>query len=184
MNIRSQKGITMIALVITVIIMIIIVSAVSFGAKNGTQLRELNNMYTDILGLEEKVALYYLKTGELPVPEETLAEESIPEEIMTFLAPGVPYYQYNPNDGIEYRRIDVNKLDNISLNNAKNLLNTSDTYIINMQSHTIYYLKGVYVQEYDLDSSLEGYDGSGYIRNKYYTIPRNYKKINLSDYSI
>ena len=182
MNIRSEKGITMIALVITVIIMIIIVSAVSFGAKNGTQLRELNNMYTDILALEEKVALYYLKNGELPITEEILAEDSIPEEIMNFDDDGNVIYKYNVNDGPIYKKIDIKKLDNISLNNAKNLLNTSDTYIINTQSHTVYYLKGVQVQEYDLNSSDDGYEGTGFVRNRYYTIPRNYVEIKMSDY--
>ena len=66
MDMRKENGVTMVALVITVIVLFLIVSVIQFGARNGVDIRELNNMYSDILSLEDKVALYYWKYGVLP----------------------------------------------------------------------------------------------------------------------
>ena len=53
----------------------------------------------------------------------------------------------------------MKKLDNLTLNNLKDTRNSSDRYIVNEQSHTIYYQKGVL-----LDGKV------------YYTLPENYQK--------
>ena len=50
MNIRNEKGITMIAVVITIVILLIIISTVSFSSKNGIDMKNLN-MYMFLICL-------------------------------------------------------------------------------------------------------------------------------------
>ena len=84
-NFKNEKGITMIAIVITIIILLIIISTVSFSSKNGIDMKKLNNMYADIILLEEKIAIYYLKNGNIPIKGEELEIES---ELKTQLTTG------------------------------------------------------------------------------------------------
>ena len=162
-NIKSEKGITMVAIVITIIILLIIVSTVSFSSKNGIDMKNINNMYTDIILLEEKIATYYIKNGELPIVENSLL-------ILDELPPEIIDKTIYPNNNDNYYKIDLNKLSNITLNNARDASNVSDVYIINEKSHVIYYLKGVSVEEYT--TGIKGEE-----KKTYYTIPRGYTEI-------
>ena len=164
LNFKSEKGITMVAIVITIVILFIIVSAVSFSSKNGIDMKNINNMYTDIMLLEDKVAMYYLANSALPVISTPLNIDEVPDKIKTF----------NPNDNDVYYKIDLSLLDNITLNNAKDRSNVTDTYIINQRSHSIYYLKGVSVDEYTSKTLVK----TG--KNVYYTIPREFKYVDLT----
>lgn len=164
-NIRSENGVTMVALVTTIIIMVILLSVISFSAKNGIEVKKINDMYTDVLLLEEKTSLYYLEHGALPVKGTPIDDSVIPEEIKN----------YNPNDSKIYYEIDVSKLDNITLNNGRDSSNAKDKYIIDSHSHTIYYLAGIDMDEYIETSVTKVSSGS------YYTIPREYQEIKVDD---
>lgn len=164
MNYKSENGITMVALVTTIVIMLILVSVISFGAKNGLDVKEINDMYTDILILEEKISLYWLENGSLPVKGTSIDDSVIPEEIKNT----------NPNDSNIYFEIDLSKLDNITLNNGRDSSNFTDKYIVDSISHTVYYLAGVEVDEYKETSVTK--------TNKtfYYTIPREYEEVDIA----
>ena len=159
-KLKNNKGVTMVALIITIIIMIILLTVINFGSNSAIEMRNLNNMYADILILDEKVALYYLKNGDIPVMENEEEKIMLKEED---LSSGIT--NNNPNNNDKYYIIDVKKLDNLTLNNLKDTINSSDRYIVNEQSHTIYYQKGVL-----LDGKV------------YYTLPENYQKVELSKY--
>ena len=161
--IKNEKGVTMIAIVITIIILLIIVATVSFSSKNGIDMKKMNNMYTDIILLEDKVAFYFLENGTIPAKGAALLPEEIPNEIKT----------YNPNDNENHYKLDLDLLENIDLNYAIDASNVRDAYIINEKSHAIYYLKGVTISEYDnlkMDKKQEV---------TYYTIPRKYDAVDL-----
>ncbi len=145
-NFKENKGITVTSTVITVLLMIIILSVITFSTTNGLSVKKLNNMYADIQLLEDKIAMYYLDKGSLPTSGSSIT-------ISTGLG------NRNPNDNNVYYKIDVSQLSNLTLNNAAN------EYIINQQSHTIYYQKGI---------EVEG--------TTYYTIPTDYTIVNLSEY--
>lgn len=136
-NLKNEKGVTMIAIVITIIILLIIISTVSFSSQNGIDMKKLNNMYADILLLEEKISVYYLKNGSIPIKGEPYDITTIPQGIIAD----------NPNNGNVFYEIDLDRLENVSLNN-NNSTNVKDKYIINYDSHSVYYLKGVTVNEY------------------------------------
>ena len=62
-SIRNNKGITLMAEVITVILLIIIISIISYSSMNSLKVKKLNNMYADITAIQEKAANYYMKYG-------------------------------------------------------------------------------------------------------------------------
>lgn len=143
---KNQKGVTTMALVITVILMILILGTILYNSMAVYRIEDINDMYMDIRALEDKVAMYYLNYGTLPVKEDSTGDPliaSVPYEVM----------QYNPNDDGNYYLIDPSLLNNVSLHYST----SEDRYVINNQSHTIYYLPGV--QDEDVT---------------YYTIPIEY----------
>ena len=110
-------------------------------------------MCSDIELLDEKIALYYLQheseknesTFGLPIFEEQASQE------LATVATTKGNVNYNPNNIGELYKIDLSKLENLSLNN------TTDFYI-DRQSHTIYYANGI-----EMNGEV------------YYTVPLDYQ---------
>ena len=153
MIIKNEKGITLTSLILTVVLILIIGGMMGYYSTSGLKMQKINNMYSDIEQIQTEVDTYYLKNNELPI-----------------LNVNVSFSKYsNPNDNSEYYVIDLSKLGNLKLNYGKefeniksrnNLENYTDVYIINKQSQTIYYLKGIEFED-----------------NTYYTKPIEYKEI-------
>ena len=155
---KKQEGITIVALTITVLLFLLILSTITFTSLSSIQIRQLNNMYADIVNLQEKIDLYYLKNGFLPIDVSKKVEYSSDIEWLA---------TRNPNDGNVYYELDsetLKKLDGITLINSEE----DDKFYINEQSHTVYYSKGIQVEE-----------GTP----KIYTIDLSeYKEVNLANY--
>lgn len=117
-KIKSNKGITIVALVTTVIIMLILLGVTINGINISNNSVPYNNMVADINLLEEKLLSYYNKYKEIPTTNVT-------EEI----------------DGSIYYEIDLSKLDNLTLNYGIND-GDNDIYLVN-DNLNVYYLKGV-----------------------------------------
>lgn len=115
---KSNKGITIVVLVTTVIIMLILLGVTINGINISNNSVAYNNMVADINLLEEKLLSYYNKYKEIPKTEVT-------EEI----------------DGITYYEIDLSKLNNLTLNYGINN-GDNDIYLVN-DNLNVYYLKGV-----------------------------------------
>ena len=142
---KNNRGVTLITMVITIIVMLILTTTILFSVTNRMSSQMVDNLYSDLTILRDKVNLYYLKYGKLPLGEEYITISQIPTNIL------------NPNDeGSKYYVIDVNAIENLSLNNA------NDIYVINEGTHTIYYPSGV------------EYEGV-----TYYRLPEEYTKIEL-----
>lgn len=157
-NIRENRGITIITLILAIVIMLIISSIILYNAKTGISTRNLNNMYNDIRILKDKVDIYYSTYGKIPTIGQGYS--NVPNEILTI----------NPNDNNNYYVIDLESLENLTLNFGKGYMSykqqqtedENDIYIINEQSHNIYYVKGIILDE-----------------KKYYTVPGEYNKIDI-----
>ena len=67
MKYKGNKGITLISLVLTVIVILIITSALIFNAQDQIEMRKIQNLSIDIENLNAKVDEYFLKYGELPI---------------------------------------------------------------------------------------------------------------------
>lgn len=151
--IKNNKGVTLITVMISIIIMMIIASTLVYNANTWSKTQALNDMYNDITILRDKVSLYYSSYGKLPI----LAEYSGVQNISNI----------NQNDNNKYYVIDLDAIENITLKYGKeykNLKNNAedDVYVINELSHNIYYIKGI---------KVEG--------KAYYTIPGEYTKVEV-----
>lgn len=119
-KIKSNKGITIVALVTTVIIILILLGVTISGINTSNNAVPYNNMMADITLLEEKLLSYYNKYKEIPKTEIT-------KQI----------------DGIQYYEIDLSKLENLTLNyGIKYDGDEEDIYLVN-DNLKVYYLKGI-----------------------------------------
>lgn len=114
-------------IIIYITIFLIIIFAVLFYMRNSLSVSKLNNMYKDIETLEDQVSIYYLNNSNLPIKNEILDFKN----------------SINPNDNEIFYEIDLSKLENIYLSYGNKKNGPNDIYIINEQSHTIYYLDGI-----------------------------------------
>ena len=153
MNIKNKKGISLLVLTITIIVLIIVTSVTVYKVSDHLSVKNLNYLYSDIDSLETKVFAYYNKTGKLPVFDGIYINTNS----------NLQYYlldqdadNVNPNDYGAYYVIDLYKLDNLTLNYGKQYkdwgniedkttayLDYKDLYIINTTTMQIYYPKGI-----------------------------------------
>ncbi len=130
-NLKNNRGITIIPIIVMIIVIVFLTSIVVTRIDIGTDIRNYNYMRADIELLESKIMAYYNENGDIPVGEKIDDVQSlIGEEI-------------NSRDNNEYYIIDISKLYNITLNFGGGDLSNKDIYIVNEQSHKVYYLKGV-----------------------------------------
>ena len=119
-KLKSKKGITLVALIITVIVLVILTSTIIRSVNVSNKVTEYNNMIADIKLLEDQILIYFNKYGELPI---TSVEKQIYDET---------YYE-----------IDLSKLKNITLNYGNKYEgDETDVYLVN-DNLTVYYLKGI-----------------------------------------
>ena len=116
--IKNQKGITLAYLIITIIILGILSTIAITSFKNSDDVGKYNKMIADITILKDKVLVYYNKNKEIPIIANT--SETI--------------------DGVTYSKIDITKLENVTLNNGYSN-EEGDYYLIN-NNLEIYYKKG------------------------------------------
>ena len=93
----------MIALTVAVIILIIITSMLVYYSTDAMDTKKLSNMYNDIEQLNDKIQIYYLQNGELPVLNEFSSIEAIEPN-------------KNVNDSGKYYVINLSQLPNVLLN--------------------------------------------------------------------
>ncbi len=172
---KNNKGITLISLMLTVIIILILTSAIIFNTKNQLQIRTVQYLFADIEMLNSKVDDYYLKYGELPkLCDYTNSETTNFKNKNDFLDSlnakasaknsNLNEEKINLNDGDEYIVIDLEKMDGLTLNYGydeeyKYLKNMQlpkvveydgdtiedEIYVINTKTHQIYFPHGIFV---------------------------------------
>ena len=133
---KNERGITLIMLILTIIIMALLLGIVVSNIDIGGDIRNYNYMKADIELLETKIMTYYNKNGSLPTTGGAITE-----------AKNILGNQASSRDNDNYYQIDISKLYNITLNYGGGTLANKDIYIVNEQSHNVYYLKGVIYQE-------------------------------------
>ncbi len=143
---KNNKGITMITLIVTILVISIIAGVTIYQSVENIKARKIDLLYADLELLEDKVNTYYLNNGGLPIKEEFKGSENFKTV-------------KNVNDNDVYYVIDISSLDGVSLN-MKLDFTGDDVYIMNEQSHTVYYPKGLTIDN-----------------ETYYTLPKQYSKI-------
>lgn len=148
-KLRDNKGITLVVLTITVIVLLIITNIVIYNVKDNLGIEKLKDMQDDIEILNDKVAEYYAKYGTIPAKNEYANIDNI------------------RNAGVISEKVDTGKFYIIDLSAIENLTLTygkdykkitseisdeeiqklKDIYIINEASHNIFYVKGITLDE-------------------------------------
>lgn len=147
---KNQKGVTLMILVVTIVIMAIIVGGISYSSIESFKMNAYYDMCTDIELLDEKIALYYIENKDLPIVTSNV--KNIDELVPNYAEGNV---NYNPNNSGTLYKIDLSKLENLSLK--------STDYYMDETSHTIYSPRGIQVEE-----------------KTYYTVPLDYQKVDLN----
>lgn len=130
-------------LILVLLISIILIFAIIYKlVQNGIELNKLNNVYKDIDILEERVSIYYLNNGTIPIKNNRIEFN----------------YSINPNDNNNFYELDLDKLENLAINYGKKEYGDDDIYIINEQSHTIYYFKGTNYNNEKLHARILKYE--------------------------
>ena len=147
---KQNRGVSLVSLAIAIIILIIITNMLVYYAKDNVYVKSLTNMYNDISNLREKISNYYSIYGDIPVKMKY--ENS--KVINNLQTAGI----IGANDKIdEFYVIELSALDGLTLNlgedykKIKNkevttqdeINNLRDIYIINKNSHNIFYANGV-----------------------------------------
>lgn len=145
MKLKKENGITMISLVITIIILVILTNMLVYNARDSIQLKALTNLDNDIQLLREKVSDYYNGYGQIPA-EIKYTNVSQLSEVLS-----------GKNDIGDFFVIDLEAMQGITLNYGKdyekikqdknNADNYTDVYVINENSHNIFYIKGISIKE-------------------------------------
>lgn len=144
---KQNRGISMVSLAVVVAIMLIMSTILIYNAETGVKIADLNKMYTDIKSLDRKISVYYAELGGIPILRNGEEPIEYPNDNLKLLN-----YCKNPNDNDKYYIIDLDAIDNITLNYGKdyyniasnlNVTDEKDVYIINEETHTIYYVKGI-----------------------------------------
>lgn len=148
MNVKNEKGVTLMILSITIIILLIITGITFSGSIDKLEMKNVSILYNDIEAINTKVSDYYLNNNSLPVYETPYINNS--EEFKQLLVSnGGSEDMVNPNDGDNYYVINLSKLENLTLNYGRDYLNWNgsssyqDLYIINDVTHQIYYPMGI-----------------------------------------
>lgn len=149
---RQENGVTMLALVLTVVILLILTNVLIYNAKDNIYINSLTNLYNDISILREKVSEYYQEYGRIPAQIEYTNKDGL-DSMSSVLS--------TQNDTGAFYVIDLEAMQGLTLNygrdyeNVKNIKDESaarsytDLYIINENSHNIFYVKGIEVKEND-----------------------------------
>ena len=152
-NLKQEKGVTMIALVVTVIIILIVINVLVYNVQDSVQIKALTNLYSDIGLLKDKVSAYYDEYGAIPAKikyNNTEKLERLPDTLLS-----------ENNDTGDFYIIDLEAMQGITLNyghdyetiNSDEDVTTeytgdrTDIYIINENSHNIFYLNGVTIPD-------------------------------------
>ena len=159
-NCKSEKGITLIVLIITLVIMLIFITTVNINISGYVEKKTYTNFENDLKQLRESVDYYYSVNKVLPIQNKYTNSE-----VLTKIDQAG---QISINDNSTYFIVGINLLENMELNFGKdfytieniteNISNLEDIYIINEQSHVIYYAKGIQYKgkrQYRLDEEFK-----------------------------
>ena len=143
-----DKGITLISLSITVIILLLITGVLVYNAKDSIEIRNYRNLSNDIQNLRDKVSEFYNEYGNIPAK---IKYTNLSENIKNV------FNNQELENIDEFYVIDLQVMEGISLNYGKDyekvknneaeVNNYQDLYIINKITHGIFYVQGVRVKD-------------------------------------
>lgn len=78
---KNQRGITIIPLIITVVILLILSGTLIESSNNSPNIQKYNKMSADVQILEDKILVFYNKYGQIPIGLQ-IEIENLPSAII------------------------------------------------------------------------------------------------------
>lgn len=141
-ELRNERGITLITLIVTVVILAIITVSLAVNSYSSINLSKLTRLQNDVEMLNDRIAAYYVKEGKLPIYKEENTNFQI--EKTTLLN---QFDDLATMDGNIYYTIDLEALDinmqSLNYGSGYRSPDSTDRYIVNEETHIVYYLQGI-----------------------------------------
>lgn len=149
---KQERGVSLISLSVAIIIIGIITTMLLYSITDTNDIDKLTKLYTDIDNLSDKISNYYTVHGKIPA--KPISVLSGANAVMT------GNQSVGENDTGDFLVIDLKAIDNLTLNYGKDfeqfkdLATTGnsigdkrDLYVINENSHNIFYLNGITLKD-------------------------------------
>ena len=147
---KQNKGVSLVSLAVTIIILIIITNILVYYAKDNIYVKSLTNMYNDIANLRDKISNYYSIYGEIPVKlkyENTQVIDNLENAKIIGVNDKIDEFYVIELSALEGLTLnlgeDYKKIKNKEATTQEEINDLQDIYIINKNSHNIFYAKGV-----------------------------------------
>lgn len=172
----NRKGISLIILIITIVLILILVGITTSGIGNAVQNSRISSFGKDIVTIQDSVELYYVQNGEFPILEEngkiieyvynndnltSATGESIAlnsQYLNEFKTELVENYDLTEGENVVsytiFYKIDLNKISLEKVRRGTGKDGENDIYVMAYPSQTIYYVKGLEVDENIYFSSI------------------------------
>ena len=137
--IKNQKGINLISLSISVMVILVLTGIILYNVKDNLGVQNFKNMQSDIGNLRDKVSAYYTQYGKIPADIQYTNIENI--DVIS-----------DAVDTGDFYVIDLAAMENVTLTYGRDYENIEtvedvnqleDLYIINEESHNIFYVRGI-----------------------------------------
>ena len=156
-NLKNKQGMSLVALVISIIIALILISISIFGVKNSIDNASITAYAQDMYSIKEAAQNYYVENDSFPVIDGTdaISQEDVISiagaDIQTELVANGDYVDNptNPTLAGAYYQIDLSKINvSKSLKGTRTSGDNKDVYVVAYPSMNIYYLKGVKLKKH------------------------------------
>ena len=147
----NQKGISLISLSVMVMVILAITGTIIYSVKNNLKVERLEQMQDDIENLQDKVDTYYAQYGKIPAKTDAEYTNISQMQEAGIISTAV--------DTGKFYVLDLSAIENLTLNfgqdyetvkslTSENEINRYDNlYIINENSHNIFFPKGITLDE-------------------------------------
>lgn len=158
-QLKQEKGVTLVALGIAIIVLVILTNLILYNTNDSMYIKRLESLTNDLQNLRDKVSDFYNQYGKIPATVEYTNVDQLRNVLSTKNDTGKFYVidlQAIPNVTLNYGK-DYEQIkqiqekasqNNTSINQAE-VNGYTDLYIINENSHHIFYVKGVEIKEKD-----------------------------------
>lgn len=161
-KIKNEKGVTLVALALSVAVLIILSNVIIYNVRDNLEVGKLTKMKNDIQNLRDKVSSYYAQNGTIPA-------HLVYPNIDPLKTAGVIS---QATDTGKFLVIDLSAIENLTLNNGADFENVksntslteeeaksnTDLYVINENSHNIFYVEGVTIDNETYYTDIEEVD--------------------------
>ncbi len=142
---NNKKGISLVMLVITILVMLILASVIAFITADSVTNAKLAAFATDLTSIEDTIDEYYLNNNYLPIIEGVTYSKSLVVSLISqnsdVLASEIAE---NGDDDAVFYRVDMSKLPiKYSTRGKEANGDATDIYLVSSKNFNLYYLKGV-----------------------------------------